>query len=294
MIGSSLDVVSFQNLCQLLHLLTRQTVDDTALASVLLDELDDILVHIHRFGTYLIVQVRTVERALELYGIQDTQILLDIRTYLICSRSRQCDNRSLSYLIDDRTDATILWSEVMTPLRDTVRLINGIERYLCLFQELYIILFGQRLRSDIQQLSTSRHNICLDLVNGRLVQRRVQIVRRSLVTHRTDDIHLILHQGYQRRDDDSGTVHQQRRQLVTQRLTTTCRHQHESIPAIEHILHDGLLITFELVKAEILLQRLCQVLFFFCHRLQSIIIAGATGRAASGHTLSTPQRILSF
>ena len=71
MVGSRLDVVSLQYLCQFLHLLTRQTVDDAALSRVLLDEFDDVLVHIHRLGAHLIVQVRAVERALELCGIYD-------------------------------------------------------------------------------------------------------------------------------------------------------------------------------------------------------------------------------
>ena len=207
MIGSGLDVVGLQNLCQLLHLLTRQTVDDTALAGMLLDELDDVLINILRLRTYLVIQVRTVERTLELLGIHDTQILLDIRTDLIRCRRRQGNDGCLTDFIDDRTDATILRTEVMTPLRDTMGLVNGVERDLRLLQEFHILVLGQRLGSHIEQLGLTIQDIGLHLIDSRLVQRRVQVMGRTFVTHRADDIHLILHQGYQRRDDNSRTVH---------------------------------------------------------------------------------------
>ena len=116
MVCGCLDTVYTQYLSQLLHLLTRQAVDDAALAGVLLDKLDDILVYILCLGTYLVVQVRTVERTLELSGIHDAQVLLDIRAYLICSCSRQRNDRCITYLIYYRTDTTVLRTEVMSPL----------------------------------------------------------------------------------------------------------------------------------------------------------------------------------
>ena len=116
MIGSSLNFVSPQYLCQFLHLLSGEAVDDAALAWMLLNELDDILIDIHRFRAYLVVEVRAVERALKLLGIQNAQILLDIGTHLVCCRCRQRNNRCHTNLVDDRTDATILRSEVMSPL----------------------------------------------------------------------------------------------------------------------------------------------------------------------------------
>ena len=116
MISRSLDVICSEDSRQLFHLLARETVDDAALAWVLLDELDDILIHILRLRTYLVIEVRTIKRALELRGIHDTEVLLDIRTHLICSRGRECDNRSLSDLIHNRTDTTVLRAEVVTPL----------------------------------------------------------------------------------------------------------------------------------------------------------------------------------
>lgn len=143
MIRLCLDIIGTQYLRQFLYLFTRETVDDTALPRVLLDKLNDILVNILGLRTYLIIQVRTIERALELRRIHDTQILLDIRAHLVrCSRC-QCDNRCIAYLIDNRTDTTIFRSEVMTPFRDTMSLIDSIEGNLRLFEELHILLLRQ-------------------------------------------------------------------------------------------------------------------------------------------------------
>ena len=127
MIALGFDVVGLQHIGQILYLLTRQTIDDAALARVLLDETHNVLVDVLGLGTHLVVEVGTVERALELGGIDDAEVLLDIGTHLVGSRSGQRDDRSLPYLVDNRTDATVLGTEVVAPLRDTMGLINGIE-----------------------------------------------------------------------------------------------------------------------------------------------------------------------
>ena len=116
MVGRSLDLVSPEDGSKLLHLLTRETVDDTALVRVLFDELDDILVHILGLRTYLVIEVRTVKRTLELRGVDNTEVLLDVRTHLVSSSSREGDDRCRTYLVDNRTDTTVLRTEVVSPL----------------------------------------------------------------------------------------------------------------------------------------------------------------------------------
>ena len=116
MIGCCLDIVGTQDGCQFLYLLSRQTVDDTALPRVLLDELDDVLIHILRLRTYLVVEVRTVEGTLVFLGIHHAEVLLDVAAHLVGGRSRQGDDRGLADLVDDGSDTTVLRTEVMTPL----------------------------------------------------------------------------------------------------------------------------------------------------------------------------------
>ena len=138
---------------------------------MLLDETDDILINILCLRPHLIIEVRTVKRTLEFLRIQDAQILLDIRAHLVGSRRCQSDDRRLADLIHDRTDTTVLGTEVMSPLRDTVGFINGIERNLHRLEEVHILLFRKRLRRHIEQFGDTRLDIRLHLVNGTLVER---------------------------------------------------------------------------------------------------------------------------
>ena len=217
MVAGRLDIVGTQNLRQVLHLLPRQTIDDAALTRVLLHETDDVLVYLARLRSHLIVEVRTVERALELHGIEDAQVLLDVRPHLVSSRCREGDDRSLTNLVDDRAYATILRTEVVSPLRDTMGLVDGIERYLHRLQELHIVLLRQRLGGYIQQFGDASTDVGLHLVDGPFVQRRVQVVGGALLfAEVTDDVHLVLHECYEGTDDDGHTVHQQRGQLIAQ------------------------------------------------------------------------------
>ena len=60
MIGQGIDAVHLQLLCKILYFLTRQTIDDDALALVRLEQFGNISVDV-AFGAYLVVEVRAVK-----------------------------------------------------------------------------------------------------------------------------------------------------------------------------------------------------------------------------------------
>ena len=62
MVGGGLDVVGLENLGQFLHLLTAQAIDDAALAFVLPDEADDVLIDFLGLWTHFVIKVRAIER----------------------------------------------------------------------------------------------------------------------------------------------------------------------------------------------------------------------------------------
>jgi hypothetical protein len=47
-------------------------------------------------------------------------------------------------------------------------------------------------------------------------------------------IHLVLHQGDERGDDDGGTVEQERGELEAEGLARACRHDRDQVAALEH------------------------------------------------------------
>ena len=216
MIGAGINTIRFQNLSQFFHFLTAQTIDNTRFTGITLDELNDILVYIIRFTAYLIIKIRSIERRLELIGIRHSQDFLDILTHFLSSSSCQCNNRSRTNHIDNRTDTSVLRTEVVTPFRDTMCLIYGIERNLHILQEFHILFLGQRFGSHIKQLGLSIQDVRLYLINRRLVQRGIQEVCDAIVfAIMTHGIHLILHQSNQRRNNNGHPVHNEGRQLIT-------------------------------------------------------------------------------
>lgn len=228
-IGQSPDAVGYEQLRKLLDLLAAQAVDDAALALVLLDVTDNLPVHIV-LGPDFVIQVGAVERRLEYRSVAHTQVFLDVHLHLGGSRRRQGDQGRRADLVDDRTNAAVLRTEIMPPLRNTVRLVDGVERNLDLAQKRHVILFGERLRSEVEQLGPPLQHIVAHLRDGTLVQGRVQEVSDSrIVRIGAHGIHLVFHQGDQRRYDDRHAVHQQGGQLVTQGLAAAGRHQHERI-----------------------------------------------------------------
>ena len=158
----------------------------------------------------------------------------------------------------------------MSPLGDAMSLIDGIERNLHRAQEIDILVFRERLGSDIKEFCLALLDVILDKVDGRLVQRRVDVMRHPvLLAQAVYHVDLVLHQRYQRRDDYRGAVHYQRRQLIAQRLSASRRHQNERVVACEKVAYYRFLIALESVKAEIFLQRFNKV-----HFIHSMICFG--------------------
>ena len=134
-------------------------------------------------------------------------------------RRRQGDQRRRADLVDDRADAAVLRTEIVAPLRNAVRLVDGVERYLDFAQKRDVVLLGKRLGGEIEQLGAPLQHVGAHLRHGGLVERRIEEMGDARLRRESaHGVHLILHQGDQRRNDDRHAVHQQRRQLVTERL----------------------------------------------------------------------------
>ena len=216
MIGSRLNVIGAEDVGKIFHLLARKAIYNTTLTLMLTDKAHYILVNILRLRPYLIIEVGTIERTLILLGIHNAKTLFDIGAHLVGGCGCKSYHRSLAYLIDYRTDTTIFGTKIMSPLRDTVCLVNGIERYLHRLKEFDILFLGERLGCNIKQLAHAICDVTLYEVDGGLIERRIDVMRNSLVLAQIAHyIHLVLHQRNKRRYNDGSSFHQQGRQLIT-------------------------------------------------------------------------------
>ncbi len=229
------------------------------------DKLDDFLVHILRLGAHRIEEVGAVEGAFELRGILNAETSLDVRAHFVGRRGRKGNDRGDTYLVDGMANLAVFGPEIVAPFRYTVSFINGIESYMDSLEEPYVLFFVQRLRCNIEQLGVSLDNISLYAVYLRLLQRRVEIVRHAiLLTKAVDDIHLVLHQGDKRGDNNGGSVHHQRRKLIAKALSAARGHEDKAVVASQKIADDRLLVALELVEAKEMLERFGQI-YFLCH-----------------------------
>ena len=193
-VGQRLDAVGHEQFGQFFDLLAAQAVDDAALALVLLDETDDVVIYIV-LGPDFVVEVRAVERRLEDRSVGHAQILLNIQLHLGRRGCRQGDQRRRTDFVDDRTDAAVLGTEIMSPLRNAVRLVDGVERHLYFTQEGHVVLLGQRLGSEVKQFGLPRQHVGAHLRHGGLVERRVQEMSDPRIGREgAHGVHLILHQ----------------------------------------------------------------------------------------------------
>ena len=147
-------------------------------------------------GTYLVVQIRSVKRRHKHGCILHTQILDNVLLHLRCRRGCQRQNRSIIInLVHCVTQTTVFRTEVVSPFRNTVRLVNGKKRDIQLLQKFYRILLAQRLGCHIQQFCATLQQVVLHLLRLRLRKRRVQKVRHTVLTRRiTHRVHLVFHQ----------------------------------------------------------------------------------------------------
>ena len=158
-ISTGRDAVHLQHLCQILHFLARQAIHDTALAFHAANESNQVFIYVLRLRSYFVIQVRTVETALEHRRIRHTQVLLNILLHLRRSRRGQRNDRRLADALYHTADLAVLRTEIMSPFRDTMRLVYSVKRNLHSLQEIYVLCLLQTLRCQIQQLRLAGHHI---------------------------------------------------------------------------------------------------------------------------------------
>ena len=78
-------------------------------------------------------------------------------------------------------------------------LVDGDKRDLKRLEERQVVGFVERLRRDVQQLRTSLLDVALHLVDGRAVERRVEVMGQAVhLTQAVDHVHLVFHQRDER------------------------------------------------------------------------------------------------
>ena len=170
---------------------------------------------------------------------------------LFLDRLRQAKDKAPCIIFIDEIDA-------IGRARGKNNMIGGNDERENTLNQLLVEMDGFGTDSGIIILAATNRPDVLDsalLLAGR--DRAVD--QRGGDTARGQAIHLIFHQGHQRRNNNSDAFQQQRRQLVTKRFSATGRHQDENILPGKDVRDHLLLWLSKLWKTEVRLKGLLRI-----------------------------------
>ncbi len=197
----------------------------------------------------------------------EAQLLHDLLARALVGGRGQRDARDAGEALGEDAQLAVLGAEVVAPLRDAVRLVDGEEGDVDLGEKRQHALLHEALGRDVEEVERAGLQLPLDGLLLGEGQRRVEEGR--LDARGFERVDLILHERDQRRDDDAGAAPHEGGDLVAERLAAARRHEDQRVAAGEHRLHDGRLVQPEGVVAEHALQ----------HRQRGAEIGGRFGFA---------------
>ena len=251
MVGQGPDSVDGEHLGHLFHLFAAQAIDDAGFAGVLADEADDVFLRFH-LVPHLIVQIGPVEGRFEHFGVLDAEILEDVALHLGRGGGGEGNDRSRLDFLDDGADFPVFRTEIMPPFRDTMGLVHGVEGNLDALEEGDVFLLGKGLRGHVQQFGDTPPQVFLNFLNLDFVEGRIEEMGDPGLAglEPADDVHLVFHEGDERGYHNSRSLHDQCRQLVTQRFASPRRHQNEGIVPGYQMPDNLLLVCLESIVPE--------------------------------------------
>ena len=198
-------------------------------------------------------QIRPVQPGAEDPRAPEAQTLLHV--LLHHGRGRRGEgrhHRPLGQGADEIVDAAVAWPEVMPPLGHAVRLVHHKKGERHLTQAFRKIGRLQFFRRHVEQLQPPRVEVAQTLDGLRRRHRAVHVGRRHALAG--EGLHLILHEGDERRDDHRPRGQRQRRHLETYRFPRAGGHDGQHVLSGQDRADDLLLHRAEAVVAEIFLQ----------------------------------------
>ena len=137
----------------------------------------------------------------------------------------------------------VVGAEIVAPLRDAVRFVDGDERRLALGEHFGKAGDAQALGRDEEELQRAVEVVDAGLAGGGAVAAGVDALDGEVALLELGD--LIFHEGDQRADDQRGAAARDAGQLVAERLAGAGRHDEQDVAALDDGLADGFLVGAE-------------------------------------------------
>ena len=247
MVGLRSDARLLQASGDLLDALSAQGVDDARVTGALGDESLELL----RRGALLgdgVADVGAVEAGDEDRRIGEVEPLSDVLARLVVGGRGQRDERNAGEEPGKAPELHVLRPEVVSPLADAVRLVDGEQGDGHRVQQVEEAVEHQALGRDVEQVQLAGAKRGDDA--GRLGSRERRVQVGGSDTVRAQRIDLVLHERDEGRDDDRGSLAEQRRDLEAERLAAAGGHEHERAATADDVVDDLALVRAELRVAE--------------------------------------------
>ena len=188
-----------------------------------------------------VADVRPVEAVQELARGTQVQALDDLAARGGIGGGGERDARHLGIALGQHRQLQVFGAEVVAPLRDAVRLVDGEQRDGERIEQRQPAFGDQPLRRHVEQVELTGAGALLHRLRLAPVQAGVQ--ERGAHARLAQRGHLVLHQRDQRRDHHADAGTQQRRDLVAQGFAAAGGHEHQRIAAGGHVFDDGGLLS---------------------------------------------------
>ena len=148
-----------------IHLAPRQAVDDAAVAAMPVEEVQQLAAAVV-LGQHRVADVGAVERTDELARILQRQPFDDLAPGRGVGGRGQRDPRDVRPAFVQQGQLAVLGAEIVAPLRDAMRLVDGEQRDRRAFQQGQEARGQQPLRGDVQQVELASKQFPFDRSGG--------------------------------------------------------------------------------------------------------------------------------
>ena len=221
-----------------LDLGAREAIDDAARSLVAGEEAQQLLARLVALNDF-VGNVRPVERGGKDLRAAQAQLVDDVFAGVGVGGRGQRDSRHAGEQRCELAERAIFRPEVVPPLGDAVRLVDGEQRDPRPPDHFLETRRDDPFGGDVEEIEVAIEDRAADVEEFLPRQRRVQ--RGGAHPSLLQRFHLIPHQRDQRRDHDADAVAHQRRNLEAQRLARAGRKQHHRVAARDDVVdHLGL------------------------------------------------------
>ena len=233
----------------LLGILARRRIDDRRTALRIAQQIERALgPHGLRHFDHFDGEVVAAEAVDEARGVVQRKLREDVVLNDGCCGRGQRQDRRGAQQVQMLAEHAVVGAEIVAPLRDAVRLVDGDERRLALAQHLGKAGDAQPLRRDEEKLQAAVQVVDAGLARALAIQSGVNA--RDLQTACRELGGLIFHERDERADDQRGAAARDGRQLVAERFARAGRHHQQDIAAGDRRAADLFLVGAEGREAE--------------------------------------------